>query len=113
MFKVNTRDGRTRSFDQHSNGDMEELECLLMSKDHVTGLSIHLFGVSFVFPSETISESDSIGVQLVNHRDSGRLIALQVWAHTKDLRTSMTVFCGTKSRMCRTDVHRLGYKAGM
>lgn len=111
MFKVNKRDGKTCSFSHVDSNELVELEKCLNDKENVTGLSIHLFGTNFVFPSRTISDSDSIGFEVIKKPD-GAISAIATWVHIKDTRTKMTVFCGGKSRMCRVDVARIGFRAG-
>jgi len=111
MFKVNSKDGKTLSFKHENDKDIAILSDVMKRKSDVTGLSIHLSGTSYVFPSKTISESDSIGFD-VSRKPTGEVVALSVWVHTRDTRTNMTVFCGGKSRMCRVDVTRLGFRAG-
>lgn len=112
MFKVNTRDGRTSSFAHGSEQDLIGLSECIRHKGEVTGLSIHLHGTSFVFPSKVISESDMIGFDVIRKSCDDEIAALMIWVHARDTQTKMTVFCGGKSRMCRVDVARIGFKAG-
>ena len=109
-FRVNLKDGSTRSFDLETAEGREGWRQLrLLESGEISGLVLVSNGVNYAVPLPQKFDEVIFDAEPVEHRDgSGRIVGDAIRVYVDDVVVQLLVFRGDRMKTARLSIERAG-----